>query len=149
MLECVATAFCLGRVTAGGEGGPVLAQVYSRTGPDAETVLFWLVLAAVLIGGSCGVAWFAKRASHRRYSHPALFRQLCRVHELDRASCALLKRAVTQLRLTQPAQIFVEPKWIDAAAAGDTTHRGLALLSLRERLFGPPSQERKKKKAKR
>ena len=117
------------------------------SGPDGELVLLWLAVAAVLIAAVCGVFYLVNRMVHRRrhYNHAALFGQLCRLHELDAGSRRLLKRLAGQHNLPQPARLFVDPRWLDsAAAAGTPPNRRAELTALRHRLFGPLQPESEK-----
>ena len=123
---------------------PIGALPRRTSGPDGELVFLWLAVAAVLIAAVCGVCYLVNRMVHcrRHYSHAALFGQLCRLHGLDAGSRRLLKRLAGQHNLPQPAKLFVDPRWLDSAAAGGTPpNRRAELTALRHRLFGPPQRD--------
>jgi hypothetical protein len=63
--------------------------------------------------------------------------ELCRGHELDQVSRRLLRSLATWHRLAQPARLFVEPQWFDAASLSEPLRmRQAELERLRDRLFG-------------
>jgi hypothetical protein len=117
-----------------------VAQLSSRAdNPGDQTILIWLVvgigLAVLLLTGG----YLAARLARRRgsHSHAALFKQLCRIHHLDRASRALLRRIAAQYRIAQPARLFVDPRWLDSASRSATPPGSREHLSvLQNRLFG-------------
>lgn len=51
----------------------------------------------------------------RWYQHRQLFRQLCRVHQLDGPGRRHLRQVASQLRVPYPAWIFVDPRCLVAA----------------------------------
>lgn len=95
------------------------------------------------VGAACAGGYFAYRWVRRRraYSHAALFRQLCRVHKLDRNARGLLRRVAAGFRMAQPGRLFIDPKWLDAAAGAAALPKK-DLRALRERLFGPPAGDK-------
>jgi hypothetical protein len=65
-----------------------------------------------------------------------LFRELCQVHNLDRASQRLLAQVARARRLPQPAQIFLTPSAFEPAdLPPGLRERADQLLRLRGRLF--------------
>lgn len=108
---------------------------------DGQTVLLWLTAAAAVITAVSLLCWFANRTvqRRRRYSHAGLFGQLCRLHNLDRSSRRLLRRLAGRHKLSQPARLLVDPRWLDSAAAPALPARRAELTALRQRLFGPPA----------
>jgi hypothetical protein len=65
-----------------------------------------------------------------------LFRELCGVHGLDRASRRLLRRLSEALGFAQPAQIFLSPDAFNAAQLPPALRKQAAELNqLRDRLF--------------
>jgi hypothetical protein len=117
-----------------------VAQLSSRADNSGDqTTLTWVAvgagLAAVLLAAGYLAARLARR--HGSHSHAALFRQLCRIHHLDRASRALLRRVAAQYRIAQPARLFVDPRWLDSAARSATPPGSREHLSaIQSRLFG-------------
>lgn len=66
----------------------------------------------------------------------ALFRALCRAHQLRRSECQLLRQLAHAHALNQPALLFVEPDRFDAAELGEAWHKQRERLAeLRSRLF--------------
>ena len=45
----------------------------------------------------------------KKEGHPALFRELCQYHELDKKTCKVLNHIVSEMNLEMPAMIFVDP----------------------------------------
>lgn len=89
----------------------------------------------------CAVGFFAVRlllTARRRTpiaSDRALFRELCRAHQLDRAATRALSQLVRRAELASSASIFVRPELFgDCALAADARH-AVALKRLAERLF--------------
>lgn len=50
-----------------------------------------------------------------KVGHPALYNDLCKLHEVDRKTRAVLDLIVTTFDLKQPAMIFVDMKWFREA----------------------------------
>jgi hypothetical protein len=122
----------------------LVGVLFRRTGgPGGETVLLWLAAAAAVIAALSSLCYFANWLVQRRrhYSHARLFAQLCRLHGLDRSRGRLLRRLAGQYRLSQPARLFVDPRWLDGAAMAALPGRRAELIPLRERLFGQPAPE--------
>lgn len=80
---------------------------------DVGSMLLWLGIAVVVIGGISLGAFLAHRAAVKRQtnSHPGLFDALCKVHNLDRGQKSLLQHVVRARNMTYPGQVFTEPKW--------------------------------------
>ena len=118
---------------------PVLLAARSRRGADTGEVLLYLAIAAVAIGGVCGVLYAVNRHRHaqRFNSHPSLFNGLCDRHELDRPARALLKQIAGHHQLKYPAQVFIDPKLFDEKRLGGSlSGQGLQIAALRNQLFG-------------
>lgn len=45
----------------------------------------------------------------KKEGHPALFRELCQQHELDKKTCKVLHQIVSDMNLEMPAMVFVDP----------------------------------------
>lgn len=66
----------------------------------------------------------------------ALFRALCRAHQLGRFDRSLLKQLARAHQLEQPALLFVEPARFDTEALGEAFRRQRdRIAGLRARLF--------------
>jgi hypothetical protein len=71
-------------------------------------------------------------------SPPELFRELCRVHQLDWSTRRLLKRLAVEWEMTSPALLFVEPERFNVSRLPTEWRENAARLEqLRERLFAP------------
>lgn len=103
----------------------------------------WLIAAAALVLVALLVTsiWLTLRAVTARRKQlcndgTQLFLELCRVHQLDRASRRLLQRLAIAHDLKQPALLFVEPERYDSdelAASWQSSQEKLA--ALRDALF--------------
>ena len=126
---------------AGGSllGSGNLGAASRRTGrANGAEALIWLLLVVGIIAVVCVAIRFVSRLQRRRsrYSHGALFQGLCRAHGLDRGARRLLKQIARHHRLSQPARLFTEPKWLAPANLGGSLHRRLPqVTALRTRLF--------------
>lgn len=111
--------------------------LFARRGETGEFV-FWLVIFGIIIGIICGISYAATQAANKwRYnSHPSLFYSLCRVHDIDRNTRAMLKQVISHHGMTQPARLFTEPEWLDPAKLGKPFEaKAQQLQALRKRLF--------------
>ncbi len=93
----------------------IIAQVRGMRGAhvDVSSMLLWLGIAAVVVGGVVAGAILMHRAAVKRQknSHPGLFDALCKVHNFQRSQRSLLLQVVRVRNMPFPAQIFTEPKW--------------------------------------
>jgi hypothetical protein len=111
---------------------------------DTKDLLIWVGIVA----GVAIVVWFlsqllSRQERVRRFNSPrALFRILCRAHELDRASKSLLKRLARYHQLSHPARLFLEPQRFELDGLGpEWVSQREPLAVLRERLFAAPIGE--------
>ena len=129
---------------------PLLARgPFLRSEADAGQMMVWALAAGGIIAVVCGGLLLYTKMAHKRRtdSHHGLFSTLCKLHELDRASRQLLKRAVQFHALAPPARVFTEPKWLDPSKLGaDFRPQAKALKELRIQLFGTPSATSSKSK---
>ncbi|HEX7450607.1 MAG TPA: hypothetical protein VF306_23805 [Pirellulales bacterium] len=66
----------------------------------------------------------------------ALFRELCRTHQLSRSDRQLLRHLALEYKLAQPSLLFVEPDRFDVAELGEAWQKHRQRLDeLRCRLF--------------
>jgi hypothetical protein len=109
------------------------------------TDLLWWIFVAVLVIAAFGIVAtiLARRDKRRLFNSPrALFNALCRAHQLDRASRALLKQLAAGQHLIPPARLFLEPNRFEAAALpAELLPQREAYLALRKRLFAVPSEK--------
>ncbi len=124
-------------------GADILQRLYrvstllARRGETGEAV-FWLAIFATIIGVICGISYAATQLANKwRYnSHPSLFSSLCRLHDIDHNTRAMLKQVIRHHGLTQPARLFTEPEWLDPAKLGKPFEaKAKRLQALRMRLF--------------
>lgn len=103
------------------------------------TLVVLLALIPILAAGVAVWIVRKRRRAARGLSHYALFRGLCRLHGLDKATRKLLARFARRLKCLQPGRLFVEPALLDrAAAAGLPAKDTERLQDLREELFTEP-----------
>ena len=70
------------------------------------------------------------------YSPSRLFRDLCRLHGLDRTSRRLLCRLAHYQKLDHPGRLFVEPERFEPENLGPLASHLQRYREIRERLFG-------------
>jgi hypothetical protein len=100
-----------------------------------------MIVAGVIIG-VCLTLFLVGRY-YRRFerlksydSPPELFRELCRVHQLDWSRRRLLQRLATEWEITSPALLFVEPERFNVARLPMEWHEETDRLEkLRAKLF--------------
>jgi hypothetical protein len=106
----------------------------------------WLIIA-IIVGGVLAALllakWMARHDTTRRiYSPRALFRQLCKAHNLDWSSRRLLKRIAQSHGLAHPARLFLEPqRFALESLAPELADRAEQIEYLREQLFGDLNDE--------
>ena len=101
-------------------------------------MLILLLIVAGIITVVCLAIRFASQFQRRRRfnSHGSLFQGLCRTHGLDRCARGLLKQVARYHKLTHPARVFTEPKWLNPAnLRGILQRRANEAEALRNRLF--------------
>ena len=97
-----------------------------------------LIAAGVGIAAICVAAILLSRwlKRQREYSHPLLFRGLCRAHGLKMRDRRLLLRIAGLKKISAPARLFIEPAWLDPARLpGSLKSQAKDLLRLREQIF--------------
>jgi hypothetical protein len=111
-----------------------------RKGSENLTTQDLLILLAVVlaIGGSL---WFLSRAIYgrkrRTLNNPrALFRELCRAHQLDAATGRLLSELAQSKALAHPAVVFLDPKLFADPLGPHLQSRRDELAAVAQRLFG-------------
>ena len=129
---------------------PLLAKgTFLRSEADTGQMMVWSLVAGGIIVVMCGGLLLYTKMAHkwRTDSHRGLFCSLCKLHELDRGSQRLLRRAVQFHGLAPPARVFTEPKWLDPAKLGaEFKSQAKALKKLRNRLFCSPAKSSSKPK---
>jgi hypothetical protein len=79
----------------------------------------------------------AQGAPRRPVNSPRrLFRDLCRLHGLDRGSRLLLVRLARYQKLDHPGRLFVEPERFEPGNLGPLASKQQRYREIRERLFG-------------
>lgn len=129
------SAFLAGRL--------VLAEIgdnFPQSGERLGWSDLWAWGIAVVVGALAALIVLQIRQRNdmeQRCDNPwKLFRELCQVHNLDRASQRLLAQVARARRLPQPAQIFLTPSAFEPAdLPAGLRDRADQLLRLRGRLF--------------
>ena len=106
---------------------------------DTGAMVVWLMIAAGGIAAVCLGLYVLSRTlqKRRRYSHPALFVGLCRVHGLRRGARAVLAQLARSHGLNHPARLFLEPEWFDPdRLPAGLRSRSNEVAVLREKLCG-------------
>ena len=105
---------------------------------DTGDIVFAL---SVLAGIAVAIWLMAHLLNHsdrrRRYNRPqALFRDLCRVHDLDRGRRRMLRQIARWQRLGQPARLFLEPERFEPDNVSPKLRASSRrLTALRDKLF--------------
>jgi hypothetical protein len=78
---------------------------------DATDLFFWfLIVIGIFVAIGVVARILAGHDKHRLFNSPrALFRTLCRAHELDRSARRLLLQIAHAQQLRPPARLFLEP----------------------------------------
>ncbi len=110
----------------------------SRGRVDFIEMLPWLIGLVVMIAVvTAVVAYFRYQDLSKPCNDPnRLFRELCRTHKLDRASCRLLRQLALLTGLPQPAEVFLTPTLFEANQLPEQLRAEQERVrELRERLF--------------
>lgn len=108
-----------------------------RSGSFRDYWMYLLVVLGVVLLWAA-LTWWDRRQKQSQAGggRPlSLWDELCRGHRLSDEEAALLRKTAEQNRLTEPAEIFVRPDLMRAAADSDTAPER-PLSELNERLFG-------------
>jgi len=95
-------------------------------------VILGICIALLLVG-----RYYRRFERMKSYdSPPELFRELCRLHQLDWSSRRLLRRLATEWEMTSPALLFVEPERFNVSRLPMEWHEETDRLeTLRAKLF--------------
>ncbi len=107
---------------------------------DATDLLFWfLLLIGVFVALAVVARILGRNDKHRLYNNPrALFRSLCRAHELDVAARRLLRQIARSQGIVPPARLFLEPACFEPARTSvELQHRQAEIDGLARKLFAP------------
>jgi hypothetical protein len=110
----------------------------SRARMDAgDAVTGLVILVAVILGVFILARLLARQERQRLYYSPrALFRSLCKAHQLDRQNRRLLDDLARWQRLTHPAQLFLESHRFDPVNLSPQLREKAELLQkLRDQIF--------------
>lgn len=110
---------------------------------DAAALLLALVIGIAGFVGLWALArWVTRQDRSDSYYHPeALFRSLCRAHQLGRRERRLLEELARWHELDQPAILFLAPERFDPEGlSGSLRQQTERLLAIRARLFTEPNQ---------
>lgn len=116
----------------------------SNNGMQAIVLGLGLVLSVILTALLCGVYFFTRYRQGISIDDPhAIFRDLCRAHDLTSVERRLMKRLAAGLELSSPSALFVDSTlW--RLPDGSDRHQRLSksdwdkLLKLQRTLFLPP-----------
>jgi hypothetical protein len=98
----------------------------------------WLIYAIAIVAVVIALYFACHHLRKiRANSHSALFRDLCRLHELDSNSKKLLGDLAQHYQIDKPVRLFLEPSWLNQAQAGSVFPADAGLIDgLRAKLFG-------------
>jgi hypothetical protein len=109
--------------------GPLVEQIRLRSTTDLSSFLSALVLVLAVIGIVLLTKRCVAESERRRTSSPrALFRELCRAHQLSWSDRQLLLKLAAWHALPDPALLFIEPARFQVAAGLDDYRERLAQL---------------------
>jgi len=109
---------------------------------DATDLLFWFLLViGIFVALAVLARILGRHDKHRLYNSPrALFRSLCRAHELDGAARRLLRQIARSQGLAPPARVFLEPACFEATRTSpELQHRQADINRLAKQLFAAPN----------
>lgn len=108
---------------------------------EPTDLLWWVLVVAVVFAvfGAVG-SILANQDKRRLYNSPrALFRTLCKAHNLDRSSRLLLRQMAYALKISIPARLFMEPDRFEPARLPlELRPQHEAIAALGKRLFEKP-----------
>jgi hypothetical protein len=115
-----------------------IAREFNRDVSTGGVAVLGIVVVGVIVLVAALAYWYRTRErSWRFYSRTALWRELCRVHELSPYERRLLREVARGAKLEPVAAIFLNPTALAAArkTAADL-ERAKQLGGIHERLFG-------------
>jgi hypothetical protein len=92
---------------------------FRQSGPSltgAQVVVFLVLIAAAMIAVLGIVRWHASRSNNGREDFPQLFRQLCRLYQINWTGKRLLVQLARLQGVAHPAFLFLMPERFEAAA---------------------------------
>jgi hypothetical protein len=112
---------------------------HERPGINPNQVV--IGIAAIAAAVVAGIVWHViKRRASRTYSSDSstkLFRELCAAHGMTRADRRLLRQLAEARGATNPATLFIEPRYFDVQnLPGELRPFAKELRALNETLFG-------------
>jgi hypothetical protein len=113
---------------------------FDNESPAISANQWLIVVGAIALAVLAGmISSIAKRRSTKTFSSDSsgkLFRELCAIHGLKRASRRLLKRLAEARGVANPAMLFVEPQHFDTKGLpSELRSSAKELRQLSERLF--------------
>ena len=105
---------------------------------DMGQFFFVSFILAVVTVGLWIFSVYYNAKNRKGYNNPkALFRELCKAHQIDFRSRLLLFQLSHWHQLSQPGRIFLEPEQFDPNNLSPALRQHQAhLLALRDRIFG-------------
>jgi hypothetical protein len=100
-------------------------------------LIAWIIVATLVIAALIFLARVIARREKQIFSSPrALFRELCKAHNLDLANRRLLRRIARAAGLRQPARLFLEPQRFEPTTLPQALRsQWPAIEALRAKLF--------------
>jgi hypothetical protein len=105
---------------------------------DATDLFFWfLIVVGIFVALGVLARILGRHDKHRLFnSSRALFRSLCRAHDLDRSARRLLVRIARAQGLSPPARLFLEPACFEPEQLGPAFQtREAEIRRLAKKLF--------------
>jgi hypothetical protein len=114
------------------------SRVSAASKSDSDFDIYWWIIAALMVLAFIAVCFAYNRFQKiQANGHYALFRGLCRLHELDSNSKRLLRDIALHYDIDKPVRLFLEPSWLDQIQSKNDISADTVLINdLRAKLFG-------------
>jgi hypothetical protein len=114
------------------------AQLQKTQGMTARDLLPFAGIGVVIVVAVLGLTLIGRALGWwDRHTSAALFRDLCKAHQLDRGERALLSALVRAHKLGDPTLIFVQPERLhEESVPKKLQHKVVEIAKLRVQIFG-------------
>lgn len=116
---------------------PIAAANLHGTG--LRTIIALAAAGSMVVTAALSYYFLVYRPKHFAHSPRGLFRQLCRIHQLNGSQCGLLEKLATASKVVHPAILFLDAHaWSvidDKGSEGLSEKQKAALIKLRPMLF--------------